>query len=125
VTTSLDIKERWIATARGRAGFAYDRWLFYVTGGAAWAQIEQILSNAILGVTISDTKTLVGWTAGGGIEGTVLGNLSAKVEYLYADFGSKDYFTSLASGGPAILRKSLNDHIVRVGLNYRFGPVGP
>jgi outer membrane immunogenic protein len=60
VTTNLDIKERWIATARGRAGFAYDRWLFYVTGGAAWARVEQILSNAILAVTVSNTKTLVG-----------------------------------------------------------------
>ena len=33
-------KERWLATARGRLGYPVDKWLFYVTGGAAWAKID-------------------------------------------------------------------------------------
>ena len=28
--------ERWLATARGRLGWAADKWLWYVTGGASW-----------------------------------------------------------------------------------------
>ena len=34
------LKERWYATARGRLGYAVDKWLFYVTGGAAWMKLD-------------------------------------------------------------------------------------
>ena len=33
--------ERWIATLRGRLGYAVDKWLFYATGGVAWANVEE------------------------------------------------------------------------------------
>ena len=32
--------ERWQAMARGRIGYAWDKWLWYVTGGATWAGID-------------------------------------------------------------------------------------
>ena len=32
--------ERWLATARGRLGWAADRWMWYVTGGAAWSGFD-------------------------------------------------------------------------------------
>ena len=35
-----------------------------------------------------DSATQVGWTAGGGIEFAFTPNWTAKVEYLYVDFGS-------------------------------------
>ena len=31
---------RWLATVRGRLGYAADRWLFYVTGGGAWGEVD-------------------------------------------------------------------------------------
>jgi outer membrane immunogenic protein len=36
-TTTDQISERWIDTLRGRAGWAWDRFFVYGTGGAAWA----------------------------------------------------------------------------------------
>src|SRR5262249_61184853 len=37
VGTFVDkISERWLATARGRLGYAVDKWMWYITGGAAW-----------------------------------------------------------------------------------------
>ena len=33
-------KENWVVTARGRLGYAVDKWLLYATGGAAWAKIN-------------------------------------------------------------------------------------
>ena len=36
----LSAKERWLATARGRIGYAVDKWLFTVSGGAAWMKID-------------------------------------------------------------------------------------
>jgi outer membrane immunogenic protein len=32
--------ERSLTTLRGRIGYAVDKWLFYATGGAAWARVE-------------------------------------------------------------------------------------
>ena len=32
--------QRWLATARGRLGYAADRWMWYVTGGAAWSGFD-------------------------------------------------------------------------------------
>ncbi|MGA6963065.1 MAG: outer membrane beta-barrel protein [Xanthobacteraceae bacterium] len=33
--------ERWIATLRGRLGYVVDKWMFYATGGVAWARVEE------------------------------------------------------------------------------------
>jgi outer membrane immunogenic protein len=34
------INERWFATVRGRLGYAVDKWMFYATGGVAFARVE-------------------------------------------------------------------------------------
>jgi opacity protein-like surface antigen len=46
---------RWLATARGRLGYAVDKWLLYVTGGAAWAKID---SAEFLVTNLIPTATL-------------------------------------------------------------------
>jgi opacity protein-like surface antigen len=35
------MEERWYATARGRVGYAVDKWLFFVSGGAAWTNVDR------------------------------------------------------------------------------------
>ena len=68
----------WLASVRGRAGLtAFDnRTLFYVTAGAAWADVDYSSNGSF-----SDTH--FGWVAGAGIERALTPNLSARVEYLY------------------------------------------
>lgn len=39
----------WFGTARGRVGFAWDRWLFYGTGGLAFAHTDVKLSTNVAG----------------------------------------------------------------------------
>lgn len=124
-----ETRENWIATVRGRLGWAaWDRVLIYATGGAAFADIEgRIIGPAAFG-TVTERHTRTGWTVGGGFEYAFAPNWSFKLEYLYADFRRDDqqYFTpppagfvNRAGGIPT------NDHIFRAGLNYRFnwGPV--
>ena len=53
----------WLATVRGRAGYAFDRFLVYGTGGAAFGNVQANFSNDPVS---SATKT--GWTAGAGVE---------------------------------------------------------
>jgi outer membrane immunogenic protein len=115
-----ETKNSWLATARGRVGYAFDRWLPYFTGGAAFGKIETNNTNPAAGGA-SDTRT--GWTLGGGVEYAFLGNWSAKIEYLYVDLGSFDCNTS-CSGTAALSSVDFKTNIVRAGLNYKFsGPI--
>lgn len=91
----------YIGTVRGRLGYVVTPTLqLYGTGGLAYGGV---ISNTALftsfaggtaalpATTLSDAnyqKTLVGWTAGGGLEWMFMPNWSFKAEYLYYDLGN-------------------------------------
>jgi outer membrane immunogenic protein len=104
-------ENQWLGTARLRVGYAFDRWLPYITGGGAFGDIK---ASSPLGVS---TSTEFGWTAGGGIEWAFLGNWTAKVEYLYVDLDSGSC-TGACSALPIAV--SFKTNLVRGGINYRF-----
>ena len=134
-------------TARARAGVTtIGNTLWYVTGGAAWARVEDNhlfvgSANAVifpppfqpgpfLPTAASFSTTRTGWTVGGGIESQLWGGWTAKFEYLYVDLGTVSNTFALALnpafgfiGGVAPVTTSthMTDNIVRVGLNYKFG----
>ena len=60
------------APRAARIGYAWDRFLPYLTGGAAFGNIKMTPRAA------TATKTKVGWTAGAGVEWAFLGDWSAK-----------------------------------------------
>lgn len=109
---SCQTQQSWLGTMRGRIGFAFDRWLPYVTGGVAYGDIKAVQPTG----TNSSTKT--GWTAGGGVEYGINRNWSAKAEYLHVDLGTAT-FMGAASGTPS-LSVPVTDDLARVGLNYRW-----
>jgi outer membrane immunogenic protein len=119
--------ERWIATARGRLGYAVtDKWLWYVTGGGAWISAQQ--STWLVGVPTTRaiaTQTLGGWTAGLGTEYMLGYGWSIKSEFLYVDVGSKRFFGPGANGtlNPAFVGEDvkIRDYVFKVGMNYKFG----
>jgi len=106
--TTCDIHNDWLATARGRVGYAFDRFLPYVTGGAAFGNIK----TSVAGVGDTDTSR-AGWTLGGGLEVAIAGPWTAKIEYLHVDLGS-------ASTAVAGADASFHSDIARAGVNYRF-----
>jgi outer membrane immunogenic protein len=113
-------KETWVATARGRAGYAVDNLLFYGTGGYAAAGVEAGVKDANTGALLaSATSTRSGWTAGGGLEWGFAPNWSAKFEWLYMKFEDKGFVTALGDGSRSAV--TLDDYIFRAGINYRFG----
>jgi outer membrane immunogenic protein len=133
---TVDQKLIWFGTARGRIGAGGDRFLFYVTGGAAVGEIKadyvsfgSLAPTALpAGVAGSANFTKVGWVVGGGVEARLIGNWTAKLEYLYMDLGSfSDAVTVSGSALPVTstvttaFTSRLTDSIVRVGLNYKFG----
>ena len=117
---------KWMATATARVGVTRGPTLVYLTGGAAWlnAQYSLALTTPFEKITVSGTRA--GWTLGGGLEYAFanfgLNNLSAKIEYNYLDFGSEgQVFPHGAMLASSSMRDELTMHIVKAGLNYRFG----
>jgi outer membrane immunogenic protein len=105
--TSCETRNNWLATVRGRLGYALGDFMPYVTGGLAVGDIK----TSIAGVG-SANETKAGWTAGGGLEAHISGPWSAKIEYLYVDLGR----------GASIVGSdaSFHSHVVRAGINYHF-----
>ncbi len=113
-------KLEWFGTVRGRLGYAWDRWLAYATAGWAYGG-GKIDGTAVIGgvaTAFSGSKTYNGWTAGGGLEYAFMNRWSAKLEYLYVDFG--DGPTVPVTAAVNIVAGKMTDNIVRVGLNYKF-----
>jgi outer membrane immunogenic protein len=105
---TCETRNNWLGTARARLGYAWDRFMPYVTGGAAFGGVK----TSVPGFGESD-DTGFGWTVGGGIEASFTPNLSAKIEYLYVDLGDTD------SPVPGI-ENGYHTNLVRAGLNYHF-----
>lgn len=80
-----------VATAVARVGYASDRSLLYVMGGAAWGEVKS--ETSIAGFTfLTDKQDHVGWTAGVGLEHALSRNLSVKIEYSHIDLGKEEHF---------------------------------
>ena len=132
VSITGSTKTNWFATATARLGYAAGPALLYVKGGAAWENIEYSLGvtgPAAFGLPLNLTNssiTRTGWTVGGGIEYGFMQNWSVKAEYDYMDFGDEDVtFAVPAALGNATSSTRSQVHVVKAGINYRFGWDGP
>src|SRR6185369_11490504 len=115
---TVSTSEQWLATIRGRVGFAWDRFLIFGTGGWAGARVEA--KDASLLASTSETKMMTGWTAGAGVEYAFADRWSAKLEYIYVSLDSKTFFDPNPNPGGVPHSVSLNNQIVRAGINYKF-----
>jgi outer membrane immunogenic protein len=110
----------WFGTVRGRVGWAADRWLPYLTGGLAYGH-GSISGSGTIGaapVSFSASQDYVGWTIGAGLEWAFADHWSAKVEYLYIDFGNGP--TAAVTPGFNVTTGRMTDNIGRFGVNYKF-----
>lgn len=108
----------WNAALRGRVGYALDRTLFYAAGGVAFTNLKTgVVDFGVLRGEASDAR--IGWTIGAGIEHALTDRLLARIEYRYADFGTKHYSTN---GIPSTIATDvgLTAHDIRIGLAYKF-----
>jgi outer membrane immunogenic protein len=118
-TQSAEIN--YIATLRARLGYDMGNWMPFVTAGLGVADLE--LFDSFGGGPNSDSQTLTGFVVGGGAEfkldslfstGTN-GNLIGRVEYMYGDYGSKNF---QIGGTPE--PSDLKTHTLRAALIWRF-----
>jgi len=116
---TADQEITWLATLRGRVGYADGAFLWYVTGGGALGQVN--MNSVSTNVPASLNRTQGGFAIGGGVETAVTGNWTAKLEYLYIGLGAiTDTFTGPFVGSTQAVHSDIRDNIVRLGLNYRF-----
>ncbi|WP_273754665.1 outer membrane protein [Bartonella sp. MM73XJBT.G] len=142
VTETHSYKEKWSGATRVRIGFAaVDRIMPYVAGGIAYAQVQGIQSVAgkgerakveqkadggeelpevnkqtidlTGGTWADDTKTMVGFTIGGGVDFAMTDNILLRAEYRYSDFGKKKFANDTRE-----FNYKTNDF--RVGVAYKF-----
>ena len=115
---SCQTQSQWLATVRGRVGYAFDRILLYGTAGAAFGNIQTGLNPP----STFDSTVEAGWTVGAGLEFAFAQNWTAKVEYLFVDLPNGSCTTVGNCGGAAGSIVSFNENIIRAGVNFKFGP---
>ena len=126
------------ANARLRAGYTPGGGaLFYVTGGGAYARLDNkfVTSNTANSFDDNGKTNAWGYTVGGGAEVMVTNNIGLGLEYLYTDVKDKDYVVNVGAGtapatNPFLLNGGGTDsrrsdpnfqtHSVRGTLSYRF-----
>lgn len=131
--TSVDAKTNWSGDIRGRLGYLFQpELLVYTTAGVAYTQLDTTVTcpidsnvcNPANGTKRnSDSQNATGWLAGIGLEASLTDNLTARIEYLYTDYGSVD-----VDGLPAVDGESfgfngdvdLTTQALSAGLAYKF-----
>lgn len=117
VGQSIEVDVNWTAAIRARLGYAVGRFLPYVAGGVAFADVEHegfLSPGEGLG---SDSQTYTGWTLGVGAEYAFTDALIVRAEYRYTDFGEEDY-AARPFFDPHSMDLETND--VRFGVAYKF-----
>lgn len=129
-----------MAALRLRAGFAAGPALYYVTGGVAYAKIDnrfRTTNGANSFTEVADEDDADGYQIGAGVEWRLAPNLSVTGEYLFTDLTPGDYVVRAGPGSapatnPFILPPNTagtdiarsNDkmdlHAFRIGMNVRF-----
>jgi len=113
---ACETKNNVLGTVRARMGYAFDRALIYVTGGAAVGDFQTGLNPP----STFDSTAKVGWAAGAGLEYAFSENWSAKAEYLFVDLGMASCSSAANCGSAAGASVTLTENLVRGGVNYRF-----
>jgi len=138
---TFELRSDWQASARGRVGYAVDRSLFYVTGGAAFTEVRSYTSWAAspaplarAAVIATDDRTLTGWTIGAGVEWAATNNITLGLEGRYSDYGTQRFnagrVTTVVGGVVAAPGTYVQDTYrnvrietgeVMAKVNYKFG----
>ena len=109
----------YVGTLRGRLGYAFGSVLPYVTGGVAWGHSHININDTSGNVLSSPGQTQPGFTLGAGVEFAVSGNWRAKAEYEYVNLAHRIY--ELGAFGMPAVNVDHSVHLVKLGLDYRFG----
>jgi outer membrane immunogenic protein len=128
-TQTLTQRLDFLGTARVRAGFAANNWLFYGTGGLAYGQVNSSLNfsapTAAVILINSNSENRAGWAAGAGVNYGFT-NWVVGLEWLHYDLGRSTVTALTVAPGVIIAGGSLTGtqrvagDIVRGTVSYKF-----
>jgi high affinity Mn2+ porin len=117
----------YFGTMRGRLGYAFDRALLYATAGIAYGGNRGPGSvnlnppapgNYFAAGASHSARTK--YVFGAGLEYALSDQWFARAEYLYVNLGRIDQFFENGAGQGYISSQFNQNHLFRMGLNYRF-----
>jgi outer membrane immunogenic protein len=107
----------WLASVRGRLGWAFGDTLFYATGGVAFAHFDAGWAQVGGPARLQVDSTRVGWVAGGGVERIFTRHWSARAEFLHYGLGKKTVSSTIGGTYTTAFRHDVS--VVRLGINFR------
>ncbi|AQX19207.1 outer membrane protein [Bartonella sp. WD16.2] len=132
--SNVTFSDKWSGATRVRLGFAFDRIMPYVAGGVAYSQLKASVENAKASgaqkvestsvekpstsvekplENLSDSKTMVGYTLGAGVDFAMTDSVMLRAEYRYSDFGKKTFVNDS-------IEVDFKTNDFRVGVAYKF-----
>ena len=118
----------WLGTLRARVGYPIERFMPYITGGLAVADVDHSVGERwvvdggsdVLGVrgSLPDDVQL-GWTIGGGVDVQLGSGYTLGVEYLYVDLGNSTVRANFDDEVSEFTARTRMD-IIKAKLNYQF-----
>jgi outer membrane immunogenic protein len=116
----LTAHSKWSGSVRGRLGYAADRALFYLTGGAAFISNET--SIPLTGISIGGDGTRLGWTVGAGLDYAFTNNWFTGIEYRYSQYETRDfvYPIPILNLGFVGFKQELSTNQVTARIGYKF-----
>ena len=129
---SISLKTDFDWSLRARAGYLITpNLLTYATGGAAFQQVDlnatcagaHSLSWCSQPHNETFSKTMAGWTVGGGLEAKIASNWTVRGEYRCADFGklTHTFFRNSPGGDDVAGNVKVRTQTATIGVSYLFG----
>jgi len=119
--SQLETKITWNGHARGRVGYAFDRFMPFAAGGLAVAGVDNKAIDNVAGATATWSDTRVGWSLGGGFDVGLMSRAVLRVEYLYDNYGTRSLGAQTVGAVTFADRDhKLDSHTLRGAVNWRF-----
>jgi high affinity Mn2+ porin len=119
--SSIIEKLDFVSTLRARAGYTFDHWLFYATGGLAWSQARFVETSSSTGNEDKILRMRTGWALGAGAELAIAPGWTARVEYLYDRLGKVG---GTFPSGTGYESTSVDLNSLRIGLSRKLDWTG-
>jgi high affinity Mn2+ porin len=118
-TGSANEQLEYLATLRGRAGYAVGAFTPFVSGGIAWASTRFSRTDLTTGNEDANPSNVrLGYSVGAGLDYRFDPRWTARAEYLYTNLGLTGFVFSSA---PARYDSQYDLHRFRLALSYKFG----
>ncbi|WP_413990130.1 outer membrane protein [Labrys okinawensis] len=113
------IESDWQGSLRARAGYAIGNILPYLTAGVAFSDEKYTDGQATTGYSSfrHENSTVIGWTAGAGVEYAMTDNWLVRGEVRYTDFGSKSFRFSDDDDRTTVKLREIS---TTLGVSYKF-----